>query len=82
MPDARIIPMPVKPSERERHAGMGELIMADKARHVVYARAIEQWKQPGTPLQQAVDKFFVVVAIAGGCAGLYFIAHQVAVWAQ
>lgn len=82
MPDAPILQMPATRSEREKHRRAGELMIADKARWLVTARAIEQWNKPGTPLEQALDKFFVCVALAGGGAAIYFLWHQVTIWAQ
>lgn len=81
MPD-NLISMPATPAEREKHRKAGELMVADKARWLVTQRAVQLWQQPPTPAEAALNAFFVMVAIAGGIAALYFIAHQVAVWAQ
>lgn len=77
-----LLPMPANPKDREKHRAAGELMIENKARWLVYARAIEQMNAPESPGERLLNRFFTLVAIAGGIAALYFIAHQVAVWAQ
>lgn len=81
MPD-NLLPMPASRSEREKHRKAGELMVADKARHVVTARAIAQMNQPAGPAERFMNRFFVLVAVAGACVSLYFVWHQVSIWAQ
>lgn len=77
-----ILHMPADRKEREKHRKAGEQMVADKARHVTYQAAIRQMNQPAGPVERWVNWFFVLVAVAGGFLSLYFIAHQVWIWAQ
>lgn len=89
-PPHNILAMPADPNDREKHRRAGELIaltrdpyaVADKARHVVVARAIQQMNQPESRAEEMMNAVFTGVAIFGAIAALFFVAHQVSVWAQ
>ncbi len=79
---AHILSMPANPNERTKRRQAGEQMIEDKARQLVYQRAIVQWNQPPGPLEMWLNRFYALVAVAGCGAMVYFIWNQVAEWAR